>query len=125
MPIRNLILYVFICQAFVPTLCSAGLIEHSCVCKNPVAHSCKHDESCNQDPCQQIRTVVHQGSVRQASDSKLISGKLSGDANPSLLLALEKIFILPQVTVDESTINRLTYFPQTRTYAARGFPLLI
>ena len=33
----------------VPSLCSAGLLEHACACE--ISSNCSHEESCSADPC--------------------------------------------------------------------------
>lgn len=33
----------------VPSLCSAGVLEHACACE--ISSNCSHEESCSADPC--------------------------------------------------------------------------
>ena len=44
-----------------PSLCSAGVLEHLCACG--VSNSCSHEESCSADPCVIAKPTTENGAM--------------------------------------------------------------
>ena len=49
--LRRVLIFALVCWGVlaVPSLCSAGVLEHVCACG--VSNNCSHEESCSADPC--------------------------------------------------------------------------